>query len=156
MVRLSRRHVLQSSGVLAVGALAGCSVITRGAGTESPDTAPDDSSSLTEWERSTDCEQEPSQMHDSVIKVARVTSDLDSEYIPIHFANLSTEEQAILRTVTEDGGYGTCDPSDAFHRFVDRVFDRTQRQTDNSEVYLERDGTFYGLYVEVSDEVYAY
>lgn len=94
-------------------------------------------------------------MHDSVVKVTRVTSTIDPDYIPIHFADLPSAERAILRPVTETGGYGTCDPSDAFHRFVDRVFDRTQRQPENS-VYLERDGTFYGLYVEVSDEVYAY
>lgn len=76
-------------------------------------------------------------MHDSVISVKRVTTNLGDEYAPIQFANLSPEEQTILRTVTEDGGYVTCESSDAFQQFIGRVSDHTARQDgDSARVYL--------------------
>jgi hypothetical protein len=147
-------------GAVGVGlvSLAGCTAIGGQPNTESPKntdgtTGP---SSLTDWERSTDCDGEHDSMHDSVIRVEEVTTSLGDEYAPIRFPDLSSEEKPILRTATEAGGYGTCDPDDAFHRFVDRVGEHTERQSENMRIYLERDGTYYRLYVEVSDQVYAY
>lgn len=95
-------------------------------------------------------------MYDSVIEVERVESSVGDEYVPIEFAELPSGEKEILRVVTEEGGYGTCDPSGAFRRFVDRVQDHVERQDGSMHVYLERDGTYYGLYVEVTDQVFAY
>ncbi|QLG63189.1 hypothetical protein [Halorarum salinum] len=123
---------------------------------ESTDGPADNTTSLTDWERSTDCEGEYDGMYDSVIRVERVTTSLGDEYTPIHFTNLTSEEQTILRPVTEKGGFGTCDASDAFHRFVDRISDTSERQDGDMHVYLDREGTYYGLYVEVQDQVYAY
>jgi hypothetical protein len=116
----------------------------------------DTASALTDWERATDCEGEYDGMHDSVLRVEDVTTDLDAAYAPIHFSNLTDDEQAILRPVTEEDGYGTCDASEAFDRFVDRVIDAAERQEEDDAVYLERNGTYYRLYVEVTDQVYAY
>ncbi|WP_227355087.1 hypothetical protein [Haladaptatus salinisoli] len=112
--------------------------------------------SLTDWERSTDCGETHDSMHDSVIRVERVRSEIGDGYAPIRFSTLSSAEKAILRTVVEEGGYGTCDPSDAFHRFVERVGNRAERQAEDRHAYLERDGTYYGLYVELSDQVFVY
>lgn len=112
---------------------------------------------LTNWERSTDCEGEHDGMYDSVVKVARVAEELPKIYDPIEFSKLSSAEKDILRKVTDVGGYGTCDTSDAFDSFVDRVTDHRERQeADEMHVYLERGGTYYGLYVEVLDQVFAY
>ncbi len=112
---------------------------------------------LTNWERSTDCEGEHDGMYDSVVKVARVAEELPEIYDPIEFSKLPEAEKDILREVTSVGGYGTCNTSDAFDSFVDRVTDhREHQESDEMHVYLERDGTYYGLYVEVLDQVYAY
>ena len=117
---------------------------------------------LTNWERSTDCvtteeRDDMDAMYDSVIKVAGVAEELPDGYAPIHFSKLPAAEKKILRAVTTEGGYGTCDPSEAFHRFVERVANRGERQdADRMHVYLERDGTYYRLYVEVTDQVFAY
>ena len=110
-----------------------------------------------DWERSTDCERDPDSTYDSVIEVQRVTSMLDDAYAPIHFSALTAGEKTVLRTVTEVGGYGACEVSDAFERFVDRVMDHWRRQDDATEmaIYLERDGTYYGPYIEQSDQVIA-
>lgn len=179
----TRREVLRAGSALSVGAFAGCIAGSGGSNvnpserfdadpskqsdtdpakqstTESPkktDETTGATSSLTDWERSTDCEGEHDRMHDSVVEVERVATSVDDDYAPIAFSSCTPGERDILRTVTEDGGYGTCDPSDAFHRFVERVIDHTERQTEDRHVYLEREGTYYGLYVEVSDQVYAY
>lgn len=73
----------------------------------------------------------------------------------INFADLSEGEKEILRTVTREGGYGTCEKSEAFERFLDRVRDfQDRRNTDRYGVDFERDGVYYGLSVESLDQVY--
>lgn len=166
MQRPPRRRILHASGVVATGVLTGCigtpaesdsgppaKTDTEPAG--SPSETTKDGGSLTNWERSTDCEGEHDGMHDSIIKVERVTDSLGNGYAPIHFSDLSSAEQVILRTVTEEGGYGTCDTSHAFNQFVERVTDHRRRQ-NKDDVYLERDGTYFKLYIEKLDQVYAY
>lgn len=157
MLGLRRRRLLVASNAVMISVLAGCATTA-----DQPDTASstssreqtDSNSSLTDWTSSVDCEGEPDAMHDSVIKVEEVTENLGPEYDPIQFSSLSAAEQSILKTVVEDGGYATCEPSDAFEQFVDRVQDRSH-QSERMRVYLEREGTYYRLYVEVLDEVYA-
>lgn len=95
-------------------------------------------------------------MYDSVIKVAQVSRSVGDGYSPIKFTDLSTKEREIFRTVTEEGGYGTCDPSEVFHQLVNRVQDHGQRQEETMHVYLERNAAYYRLYVEVEDQVFAY
>ena len=113
-------------------------------------TGPDDGR-LTDWTRSTDCDG----MQDSVVKVEWTTSSVDEAYAPIHFSALTEGEQAILETVVEEGGYGTCEVTDAFRQFVERVSDHRGRQESDEIVYLEYDGEFYGLYVEQQDMVFS-
>lgn len=156
MRRPTRRELLRAGAVVPAGAFAGC--LGRRFGTEptsSPDETPVNESALTGWERVTDCGHEHDGMYDSVIKVEAVMTEL-SGYSPIPFATLSPGEKRILRTVTTEGGYGMCGVSGAFRRFVDRVNDHTSRQSDGRRAYLVRDGTYYRLYVEVQDQVYAY
>jgi hypothetical protein len=121
---------------------------------------PADEDRLTGWERSADCERTPTGMYDSVIEVKQVVEELGDEYVPIRFSELTPEETAILRTVTEEGGYATCDTSGGFLRFIERVGTHREQQRDSAaedmHIYLERDGTYYRLYVEKLDEVYAY
>jgi hypothetical protein len=51
-------------------------------------------------------------------------------------------KKSILRTVTEDGGYGKCDVSDAFDRFIERVGVHRGKQREDvdeeMDVYFER------------------
>lgn len=156
MPRPSRRRLLQAGCAIPLGAFAGCLATAGGSGDSTPkdpDETTDDAPSLADWERSTDCDR----MHDSVVRVERVTASPADEHVSIRFADLSPGEKDVLGTVTRDGGYGTCDTSDAFHRFVERIGDRRDRRdTDSMRVYLERNGTYYGLYVEHADQVYAY
>lgn len=127
---------------------------------KTPSEDPPDEDDLTGWEKSTDCERTPAGMYDSVIEVEEVVDDVGDEYAPIALSELTAEETAILRSVTEDGGYATCDTSDGFLRFIQRVGIHREEQTETAaadmHIYLERDGTYYRLYVEKLDEVYAY
>jgi len=126
------------------------------------DTADDtaDQDDLTEWESSTACEKTPTGMYDSVIKVRQVVADVGAEYVPIRFSELTSTEKTILRPVTEEGGYATCETSDGFLRFIERVGTHREEQSETAaedmHIYLEREGTYYRLYVEKLDEVYAY
>jgi len=54
------------------------------------------------------------------------------------------------------GGYESCgvETADAFSRFLDRVGNHTERQQGDG-LYFERDRTYYKLYVELLDQVYA-
>lgn len=151
----SRRNVLLT-GASSVGILlAGCADALEHSKTESPgntDESTTEDAPLTAWERSTDCDGDPDRLHDSVISVEGVTETLDAAIDPIRFSDLSAEERTILRTVTEEGGYGTCAPSDGFTRFRERVADRVDEQ--DGGIYLRRDGTYYELYVEWGDVIY--
>lgn len=165
MGQQTRRRLLRTIGGVAAGTVAGCIGSPTGSapgnqtttGTESSKTPTEttDDGSLTDWERSTSCEGSPDDMHDSIIRVEQVTERIGDEYAPIRFSELTSEEQDILRTVTREGGYDTCDVSDAFDRFIDRVSDRQRRQ-DKDGVYLKREDTYYRLYVEKLDQVYAH
>lgn len=152
----SRRRLLQAAGWASIGLLSGCTSLQAPSGPESPQSPTDTTGttdSLTDWERSTDCDS----MHDSVIKVERVRTTIPDNHSPIQFVDLSAGEQSILQTVTEEGGYGTCDTADDFEHFLDRVQDHLDRQNQGDmQVYLERNGTYYQLYVEDLDRVYAY
>jgi hypothetical protein len=111
---------------------------------------------LPEWTRSTDCDG----MADSVVKVKWMVSELDGEYAPIQFAELSAEEQSLTRKIVENGGVGVCERSDAFERFVDRVKEAIDAQREHgseySMAYLAYEGRYYGLYVKVTDMVISY
>lgn len=148
----SRRRVLKASSALALGTFAGCLGRSDRTDTKSPecrDELPDDTDSLTDWERSTDCDD----LYEGLITVERVTTSLGDEYAPIRFAELSSEEKEVLRAVTEDGGYATCDTSRAFDLFEDRVSEHAYNEQDPDCVYLERECIYYGLYVQKLDEM---
>lgn len=158
----TRRRVLQTTASVAVAtattALGGC-LSTRGigGGTESEHTAP---GNLTAWDHTPDCvtseERDGMDEHyDSTIAVDHTTTSLDGAYAPIRYAALSDAERDLLDVVTTDGGYSTCDQSDAFARFVGRVRDHLQRQEDTM-AYLERGSVYYGLRVEVTDQGISY
>lgn len=151
MTDRTRRHLLSTAGAFALAAMAGCASRVDPSPTETPDRTEPRSDALTDWERSSDC----GPMHDTVISVEETGDDSVADVTPITFADLSSEERSILGTVTEEGGYATCDPGDALHRFLDRVTAAIDEH-DSRRVALERDGTYYGLYVEFGDEVYSY
>ncbi|WP_327053546.1 hypothetical protein [Halomicrococcus gelatinilyticus] len=156
MPATSRRRLLRSLAVGAPGATAGCLSDGGSPATESSTDTPV-GTNLTEWERSTDCvttakRDDMDELYDSVISVEEVGRSRPARFAHVEFSALTAAERDILRTVTGDGGYATCDPSPAFGRFVDRVQQR-QHQKETTMVYLERNGTYYGLYVEVTDQV---
>jgi hypothetical protein len=168
MERSTRRQFLRTGSAGALGLVGGYTAVADRSGTrpQASSTATTDDGgggggdgggdSLSGWERSTDCEGGRDKMHDSVVRVEAVTTSLADAYAPITFSELSPRERPILRTVTEEGGYGTCDVSDAFQTFVERVSDHRHQQDGKKRVYLEREGTHYGLYVEKLDQVYSY
>lgn len=110
----------------------------------------DDGTTETTWTSTADCEP----MHENVIKVKWVKDDLADAYSPIHFSDLTPGEQGILRVVVEDGGFANCEVTEAFRRFVERVIEHRQEQ-DREYVWLEYQGTYYGLYVQQGDQVFA-
>lgn len=162
MPNVSRRRFLRArAGAAATTgsvALTGClSTLGGDRGVEREHTVP---GNLTAWDRTPDCvtveERDGMDEHyDSTIAVAHTTSDVDGGYAPIRFETLSDAERELLDAVTTDGGHSTCDLSDAFERFVVRVREHLQRQEDTM-VYLERDGVYYGLRVEVTDQGVSY
>lgn len=150
---MERRTFLRVAGLGSVS-LAGC--INTGEQSETASSGGRDgttkATTLTEWKRATDCDG----MHDSVIEVEQVESSLGEGFAPIRFDDLSAGERRILRTVTEQGGYGTCDAGDSFDQFLGRVVDHVDLQDGEMQAYLERQDTYYGLYVEDLDEVYSF
>jgi hypothetical protein len=107
------------------------------------------------WTRTTNCEYTPSGMHDSVIRVQRTTTTIGDGYAPVMVSELPPGEKAIARTVIEEGGVATCDPSADFEALVERISDHQQKQ-ESMTAYLKRDETYYALYVEVLDQVLSY
>lgn len=153
-----RRRTYLASAVAATIALAGCNAIApqlreAETSTDTPDSTDttDDNTDDKEapWTATTDCDP----MHQNVIKAKWVKDDLADAYSPIHFSDLTPGEQEILRVVVEDGGFANCENTDAFRRFVERVV-RHDREQDREYVYLEYQGTYYGLYVQQSDQVF--
>lgn len=159
MSSLRRRRFLQTGGAVVVTALTGCTAATDQPGTtSSPRTTEPtgDAPSPPEWTQTTDCGGEYDGRHESVVRVEQITASLDSGATSIQFSALSAGEQSILQSVTEDGGYATCDTSDAFDQFVDRIQQHRNDQSGNDNVYLEQEGTYYRLYVKALDQVYAH
>lgn len=162
MTDRTRRQLLRAAvevgAATATAALGGClSTPGIGGGTESEHTAP---GNLTAWDHTPDCktseERDAMDEHyDSTIAVDHTTTSLDGAYAPIRYAALSDAERDLLDAVTTDGGYSTCDPGDAFDRFVGRVRDHLERQRDTM-AYLDRGGVYYALRVEVEDQGISY
>lgn len=117
---------------------------------DSSDTSDDTTDTKTTWTSTADCDP----MQENVIKAKWTKDDLADAYSPIHFSNLTPGEQEILRIVVEDGGFANCEVTDAFRRFVERVIEH-RREQDREYVWLEYRGTYYGLYVQQGDQVFA-
>lgn len=157
----SRRSVLlatTSATTLASTGLAGC-LSTAGVGRDAKgEHTP--GPNVTSWDETPDCvtveeRDEMDEHYDSTIQVDHTTSTLDGGYAPIHFGDLSDAERDLLDVVTTEGGYSTCDIDDVFGRFLERVREHLQRQSDTM-AYLERDGVYYGLRVEITDQGISY
>ncbi len=113
---------------------------------------------LTDWEPSMQCNGERNFSYVNYIRVEQVRASTDDNDIVVHFSDLSADEKKILRTITEAGGYETCDYSDAFTRFRERMDDHAEgldRQRDQ-HVYLERDGAYYLLTIDVMNQGFIY
>lgn len=139
-----RRYLI--GAVAGAAALGGCTGTTLrgGEATDTPHSTPP------EWTRSTDCDD----MQDSIVKIVWVVDDLSDNYAPVPYAELTTGEREIIDTALAEGGYGTCEVTDAFTRFVQRVADHRDKQQRNL-VHLEHNGRYYGLYVEKQDQVFS-
>lgn len=160
MPKSSRRQFLAAlAGSTATG-LAGCVAGPAGEPPSATTTPSSPTGGNTGWERSTDCEHTPTGMYDSVIRIEAVRETLPDGYAPIAYTALTAPERAIIDQVLEQGGYGTCNVSDAFNRFLERVGTAREQQTDAVEedlhIYLAYEGRYYRLYVEKTDQVYAY
>jgi len=152
---LSRRSFLQAMTIGGGVVSAGCSrsVISNARTDQSPDGSSNSTRTssasplMREWKGdfSRNCGNN-SMPHDSVIEVDNATAELKDECQVIHMSDLTSEEKDILTTVTEKGGYGTCDPSNAFHQFSSRV--------EKSELCLEYKGIYYNLSIRQNDVIY--
>ena len=60
-------------------------------------------------------------MHNGVIRVEQVVTELGNRDVPNLICGVVCYQKSILRTVTEESGYGKCDVSDAFVRSIERV-----------------------------------
>lgn len=144
-----RRRTYLRGTVFSALALSGCSTPGFSEGTTTTTEIPD-TDSLTDWTATTDCDA----MHESIIKVEWVRADLADDHAPIEFEDLSTGEQDILEVVLTEGGYATCDHSEAFRRFVDRVMTHRDQQPQFM-VHLHYQAEYYGLYVQQGDQVFS-
>lgn len=112
------------------------------------------------WEPDTNCNDgEQESMYNSEISVQDVHDELDASYNPIAYADLPDEEKRILAEVLEQGGYATCNVSEAFQSFLEKAvyeYAAQQEDDDDMKVFLEYDETYYRLYIRKQDEVYAY
>lgn len=154
------RRTLLANAASAVGlgvGLAGCSDAPLPP--ESPATTdttpsttaePTDEPGSTDWTATTDCEP----MRENVVKIEWVVDDLDDEYSPVPFDDLTAGERDLIRTVVTAGGYSSCAVTDSFRRFVDRVMTH-RREQDRFTVYLSYDEEYYGLYVQQGDQVFS-
>jgi|GEM_PF-1009918 hypothetical protein len=168
----SRRGLLRDAAAslataTAAGVLAGCVSDGPGNGTRTttssttkPTDDDPDGSDLTDWDESPDCitsgeRDDQDAMYDSVISVQSVNERIADTYAPIQYADLTAPEREVIDAVTTDGGYATCETGEGFDRFLDRVREHGEKQ-DLRTIFLERDDTYYGLYVEDLDQVYSY
>lgn len=164
----TRRTFLKSSTLTLTLGLAGCT--TQQPDNEDPqptktykiNTAnpnPVEDQTFQTWEPETNCNDgEMESMYNSEISVAEIKDKLSNEYNPIKYTDLPEEEQRILATVLEKGGYATCETSDAFNAFLDTAVNEHARKQegDDMHAYLEYDGRYYQLYLRKQDQVYAY
>lgn len=152
-----RAYLASFASATAAAVLAGCNAFTpqtqetdTPAGTaDSSDTSDDSGDEEPTWTATADCDP----MQENVIEVKWTKDDLSDAYSPIHFSSLTPGEQEILRTVVEKGGFANCEVTDSFRRFVERVIEHGREQ-DREYVYLEYQGTYYGLYVQQGDQVF--
>lgn len=159
MRRPSRRALLRAAAVAGCG-VSGCLGSTFHADSGSPaatasstpTATPAHPDALTTWERSTDCDA----MHDSAIAVNAVAADVPDGRSPVRFADLTAGERGILRAVTTEGGYATCEVSESFQRFLERVRETVEAQDGAMRVWIARGDRYYRLYVEKQDQVFAY
>lgn len=125
---------------------------------ENPDPVSDET--FEAWEPDTNCNDgEREAMYNSEISVQDVHNELDDSYNPLAYDGLPDEEKRILAKVLENGGYATCDTSEAFQSFVEKaVYEYAAEQDDDDDmkVFLEYDDTYYRLHIRKQDQVYAY
>ena len=145
--RHMNRRAFLSTIVGATTLLSGCVQSAVRGNSGRPNTT-SDSAAATDWTRSTDC----SGMHDSIIRVERTLPRIADEYNPIVFSRLPSGERALARSIIENGGIGTCEPSSSFDGLVRRVSGH-QRKQERMTVFIKRERTYYALYVEVEDMV---
>lgn len=155
---MERRQFIGSLVALTASSTAGCVSSSLAGRSDETGTTTTRYDPPLDWTRSTDCDG----MHDNVIKVEWVRSSLGDEYSPIQFSELSDEEKELLRSVLQDGGVGTCEVTQTFRRFVERVSDHRDEQYDPGAddsslrvVHLKYGNRYYGLYVEQGDQVFS-
>lgn len=110
------------------------------------------------WEPDTNCsDDQPESMLNSEIGVKAVLENLPEEYDPISYDSLPHSQKELLAITLTEGGYATCEESDAFSTFLQNAVETTRNQEgDDSHAYLEYDGAYYQLYLRRADQVYTY
>lgn len=84
---------------------------------------------------------------DAVVKSVP-DSDADAD-VTVRYSDLPDEEREIVETAVNEGLYHACpEIPDAVHTFASRF-------SNTEEPYLSYDGTTYGLWLSVEDELFA-
>ena len=83
---------------------------------------------------------------DAVVRTEQKSPPADA--VIVEFNELPDEEQAIIQTAIDEKFYHACPPPpEAVHSFASRV--------NSGDPYLTHQNTQYGLWVRISDQVYA-
>jgi hypothetical protein len=146
---MKRRTVMR---VVSVGLLPLSGCIVGNSESDTGSRRKTNGSSQSDTTQKTEC----SDMHNSVLRISRTTTDPKDRYDPIEFENLTESEKDLLSNVIKKGEVIMCETPLAFHQFVDRVKEHVEKQDGEMRVYLHRDQMYYGIYAEEKDEVYSY
>lgn len=98
-------------------------------------------------------------MSESVVRVKRVnlSSEQAASIDPIFFAELPSDEQEIVRTALQEEAYRKCPTADpyipeALNSFAARA---GEHANENLTAYLQYEGQYYELYVQIEDQIYS-
>lgn len=121
---------------------------------------PTDDDTLTSWDENLDCNNGTDEEYHAQkreVSVIAVVDEIGSEYKPIPYTSLSTEQKHIIAPVIANGGFATCESSDAFNSFLSTAYNEygREQEADAMTIYLEYDGRYYQLYLQKQDQVYA-
>lgn len=89
---------------------------------------------------------------DAVLATEQTKFDAETPTEVLDFSELSEEQKEVMRTALEEGVYHVCNYTNAFtlESLADRIV-----QLPSSDRYVRYNGSYYGVWLRISDEVSA-